>query len=153
MRQGMCTSGQKGKEYLAPNWLYGSRSLDLRRSWLLKELSKKKQGEEQGQNTRSKCKLFSMLSTWVRWGALVKNLALQMLVYTTVFQAARISHPELLFSSSHFFFFSCLWFSTWPGHLYEVMLHCGDSTWWLFLYLSSGVCWLPTECLQWNDPT
>lgn len=53
-----------------------------------------------------------------------------------------------------FGFFSWLWFSTWPGHLHEVVLHRGDSTDWLLLPgLCSGVCWLPAECLQWNDLT
>lgn len=139
---------RKGKEYLAPNWPYGSRSLDLKCRWLLKDLSFKTMG-----CTRSKGKLFSMISAWVRWYALVKNLALQKLVWTTVFQAARISLPELLFPSSNVLvFFLPLVFNRTRAPT-EVVLHCGDSTCWLFLSLCSGVWWLPVEYLQWNDLT
>lgn len=151
----MCTPGQKCEEYPAPNWLYGSRSLDLRCSWLLKGLPDKTMG-----CTRSKGKLFSTLSTWVRGHAYVTLLPGQKSVSTE----AGLDH--WLPGSQDFsawtslsllrflFFFSWLWFSTWPGHLHEVVLHRGDSTGWLLLPgLCSGVCWLPAECLQWNDLT
>lgn len=77
MRWGTCTSGQKCEEYPAPNWLYGSRSLDLRCSWLLKGLPDKTMG-----CTRSKGKLFSTLSTRVRGHAYVTLLPGQKSVST-----------------------------------------------------------------------